>query len=220
MILLTPEVDDTAASIRATESDLWFGHESGIENEVVFLRALYNLASKMTALQWRGRTPIGSGMVFGAEPNAAALWEHVVRRTHQATTTQYLDDSQQDLDLLLKPTRERLSKLARLRADWDSYGANPVSGAAVVRTDRLLSEFVTSFGDLIGTGIRPYAVAPLANGGVQLEWRSPDGFLEVEVGPDGDLGYLLAEHQGNDRVFEEGDGVTAAEVLELAARIL
>ena len=219
-MLLRPEIDDTAASIRADSSDLWFGHESDVENEAACLRTLYNLASMTNALQWQSQRPIGRGMVIGAGPNARELWDFAVRSTHQTTATHHLDDSKQDLEMLLKPTRERVSRLAKLGENWDSYGANPVSDAAVVRTERLLSEFVTSFGDLIGTGIRPYAIAPLASGGVQLEWRSPDGFLEVEVGPDGDLGYLLAEHQGDERVFEEGDNVTAAEVLELAARVL
>ena len=133
---------------------------------------------------------------------------------------EYSDHSQPRADALVRPARERLAQISRLDRDWDSYGAEPLSQKAITRANKLLGSVGGYFADLLGEQIRPYAVAPLASGGVQLQWRGPGGDLEVEVGREGDLGYLLVEGVEPNRTFTEADEVTSSEVLDLLAGVL
>lgn len=122
--------------------------------------------------------------------------------------------------LLMAAAHERLTELSQLEANWDSYGAEPLSSNAVARADELLQSLKEPLADLLGELLRPYALAPLANGGVQLEWRGSGGALEVEVSPEGDLGYLLIEGEGSERTFKEADDVASSDILHLVARVL
>ena len=132
----------------------------------------------------------------------------------------YGDKSQLPDEALFGPTRERLAQIARLPADWDAYGSEPPSGIAVRRAYRLFDSVVNSFRGLVGERIRPFSVAPLPSGGVQAEWRSGNRAVELEVGPDGTLGYLTIEGAGPEADYEEGDEITSAEALALLSRVL
>jgi hypothetical protein len=66
----------------------------------------------------------------------------------------------------------------------------------------------------------PYAVAPVSDGGVQLEWRSSPLEIEVEVGPLGELGYLLIDGRVAERRFEEQGNVPTQPVLDLVTLLL
>jgi len=70
-------------------------------------------------------------------------------------------------------------QLARIKencasAGWDSYGAAPVSDAALAAVPRIL--------EVIGQ--TPWIV-PCNDGGVQFEWHSGDIDIEIAFGPDG-----------------------------------
>lgn len=144
------------------------------------------------------------------------------RATYESSVRHILTGTaaQAHSDVLLRPARERLAQISRLEADWDSYGAEPPSTTAVSRAIALLESVEESLAGLLGEQIRPYAIAPVADGGVQLEWRGLTKTLEVEIGPDGDLGYLLLEGVEPNRTFTEADEVTSSEVLGLLARVL
>jgi hypothetical protein len=58
-----------------------------------------------------------------------------------------------------------------------------------------------------GAQVGPFDVAPIPRGGVQIEWRSPEVHLEVEVGPVGDYSYLLKRLRPEGREYEEAHGV-------------
>ena len=120
----------------------------------------------------------------------------------------------------VRPALDRLAQLATLGLDWDSYGAAPPSAEAIATARRLVVAAAEQLVDVVGEGVRPYAVAPLADGCVQLTWRGPSDDLEVEVGPRENVGYLLVRKRGDEETFEEGEGVSASEVLNLVARIL
>ncbi len=70
----------------------------------------------------------------------------------------------------------RLDEFKSLEEDWDSYGADPISPKAIVTAKNLLR-----------TCSRPDFIAPLADGGVQLEWECPDinRGAEVEISAEG-----------------------------------
>jgi hypothetical protein len=118
----------------------------------------------------------------------------------------------------LRETVDRLAEYARLPADWDSYGSPPVSGVALIEACRLLVAATERFGGRAGARIGPYHVAPIPGGGVLLEWRGRGVALEVHVGSDGALGWLLAEEQGGEERYREGRAADADEVLRRLGR--
>ena len=124
------------------------------------------------------------------------------------------------LDVALARATRQLMQLSLLEQNWDSYGAEPVSSVAIDKAYALLQLLQESRVDLLQERIAPYAIAPLANGGVQLEWRGGDRALEVEVGPDGDFGYLSIVEDGDARSFQEEDHVSTSQIVELIAKTL
>jgi hypothetical protein len=112
---------------------------------------------------------------------------------------------------------ERISGIADLDEGWDSYGALPPSEVALAKTRWLLN----SLQDWLPAGIPdpgPFAMAPLSDGGIQLDWERPGLALELEVNPDGSLGYLLVEGEGEHREFLENDDAGLVEVIDLIRR--
>jgi hypothetical protein len=128
--------------------------------------------------------------------------------------------SRQSSEQLVLSVLRRLLDFSNLEPDWDSYGGRPISLKAVEKADALFAEVVNRFYPIEGERVCPFDVAPLKSGGVQLEWRGSNGSLEVEIHPDEGFGYLLIQGQGNSRHFEEGENVTASEILLLLSRVL
>lgn len=90
-----------------------------------------------------------------------------------------------------QPIRETLDELARLSADWDSYGAAPPTTVAISTAHGLLTNVAERYVEPTDEDALPWVTTPLANGGVQFEWRGSGGAIEVEIGPDGALAYLV-----------------------------
>lgn len=120
----------------------------------------------------------------------------------------------------LRPTIERLAEFAALGPDWDSYGGLPTSPRAVSAATELLILVADRLAHRDPPSILPYAVAPIADGGVQVEWRGPRHEIEVEIGSGGGVGYLLIEQQGQDRRFDERSDVSMQRLLDLVAMTL
>jgi hypothetical protein len=106
----------------------------------------------------------------------------------------------------LRDDVQRLLTFAALGRDWDSYGAEPISNDAIEGAQLLLSAVASQAEYKLGRRVKPFAVAPLADGGVQLEWRGVEYTIEVEVTPDGRCGYLV--------VAGESDELTSVEEAE------
>lgn len=123
-------------------------------------------------------------------------------------------------DISLDPILERLTQLAQLEPDWDSYGAPSVSPVAFVKACQLLIHVKSSLAPLVGDRILPYDAAPIANGSLQLEWRSQQGNLEVEIKPDMSFSYLLIKGEGSERNFEEKSEVSLSEILDVVSQLL
>ncbi len=119
----------------------------------------------------------------------------------------------------LAPIFERLKELAQLKADWDSYGAEPVSSVALVAAFELLDAVKERLCRKVREPL-PQFIAPLADGGLQLEWSGQRGDIEVEIDLNGDLGYVLIEGQGTNRKFKEQHQVSLNEVLNLLSQFL
>ena len=118
------------------------------------------------------------------------------------------------------PLYRRLDALGEIRDNWDSYGGAPPTPMSLQAARSLLSKLDQRFGIPLRRDVSPFHVAPLPSGGVQLEWIGPSKDIEVEVGPDGGLAYLLIDRSGGERRFVEDEGVPDATVLELVADTL
>jgi len=91
----------------------------------------------------------------------------------------------------MKPTRDKLGQLAKLRDDnWDGRRS------AAVRID------VLKFAWTILSQIMPYdgvapGIIPLGHGGIQLEWTAPDKELELEITRPHEITGVLFNIQNN-----------------------
>jgi hypothetical protein len=122
--------------------------------------------------------------------------------------------------ITVQPALDRLAQLAQLGPDWDSYGGVPPSAEAIATARQLVLGAGELLADTVGQRALPYAVAPLADGCVQLTWRGRFDEIEVEIGPRDSIGYLLIRRQGDDETFDEGERVSASKALELVGRVL
>lgn len=113
-----------------------------------------------------------------------------------------------------------LDRVVDLESDWDSYGGSPPTPVAVRTASRVLTVVHSSFDETAGEWIVPFHVAPIPNGGLQIEWRGPGATLELDIGPDGAFGYLLIQGRGEARRFEESENVSWATVLGLVGRVV
>ncbi len=76
------------------------------------------------------------------------------------------------------------------------------------------------FGSTIGAAAQPWTMSPLENGGLLPEWRGPRGDLEIHVGPDGQLAYVLVTEPDDEREYTGGQISSSKEVLRLISQIL
>jgi hypothetical protein len=112
-----------------------------------------------------------------------------------------------------------LDRIARLAADWDSYGGAPPATEAIKTARRLIGAVYEEALLSARNPALPYSVAPLSGGGVQLEWRGEDRAVEIQVGPSGALGYLLVKGAEPSCAYEEEDGVPESRILELVRSV-
>ncbi|MGI8689122.1 MAG: hypothetical protein ACR2M3_11140 [Thermomicrobiales bacterium] len=118
-------------------------------------------------------------------------------------------DSAEALALVAEDIQQ-LQEFARLEADWNSYGAKPTAQTAITVATDLLKQVARI------ARVRPDFVAPLANGGVQLEWADGAAEIAIRVYPNQTLAYLRTE--GNRHT--EKDDVPLSEVVNLVAQTL
>jgi hypothetical protein len=114
----------------------------------------------------------------------------------------------------LEPAFARLDEVAGLDRDWDSYGADPISSTAVKVARGILILSADHVGRSFEPAIRPH-VAPLADGGIQIEWSTGKRAIEVEIQADGTLGYLYVERIDGTERYDERDGVSVDDILRL-----
>src|SRR4051794_15646504 len=77
----------------------------------------------------------------------------------------------------------RLTTLASLDPDWDSYGARSLSPAAVRVAQSILDQTLAS-------PLPLPKVFPVPDGGVQLEWSAGPIELELEIEPTGEAIFI------------------------------
>ena len=117
---------------------------------------------------------------------------------------------------IAEPALAKLDQLRRLGPDWDSYGASQPSSLSLSMARAIVLAMVRHF---VVKGV-PTEVMPIADGGVQLEWRGKSGELALNAAPDGSWSYLLIERDGDERVYTERYGLQDAEAVALVANFL
>lgn len=81
---------------------------------------------------------------------------------------------------------KKLEELSKLGNNWDSYGSEPITKAALDKAQLLL-------GALSGIqAIEPF-VCPCSNGGLQLEWHRNGYDLEIEISPNGEVSEVFCD---------------------------
>jgi hypothetical protein len=120
----------------------------------------------------------------------------------------------------LEPTFERLEELASLELDWDGYDGRPPSGQAVAMAGCLVAGAWDRFGLQHDLRAQPYEIMPIADGGLQLEWRGSGQRLHLNVGPEGRISYLHVVGQGEARTYREGDDLPRSEAFALLERVI
>jgi hypothetical protein len=85
--------------------------------------------------------------------------------------------------------KEKVRSYAALADDWNGEGASAIGAAAMSRAEELLRLLRDA------DAPRPF-VAPLAIGGIGLEWEAGMRELTLNVRPDGSLEFVRAEADG------------------------
>ncbi len=101
----------------------------------------------------------------------------------------------------LRPVVKRLQRLLDLPNGWDSYGAASIQGSVA----RWAVVFLARLDPTIGSP----EIYPTARGGLQLEWDSPEGSLEIALNP-GDRLSFFAVFSG-DGTEDDGENLTEAQ---------
>jgi hypothetical protein len=118
----------------------------------------------------------------------------------------------------LSPTIKKLEGFRKLRSNWDSYGADPISQNAISKTRELLIGVQKRYLRYVKDLIVPTEVSPIADGGVQIAWQGTGGEIEVDIGFDKSVGYLLVVNRGQQKKYEEEDGVSDETIYQMIAR--
>ena len=124
------------------------------------------------------------------------------------------------LDAVDEKSAERLAELARLDYDWDKYAGMPPTVSARNFASMVLMTFAKA--DVNGTLGAPF-IAPLPNGGLQIEWSISTPAqcgLTVEVPAEGrSIDYLLEFQRDGVDVEEEGTIPGDASVRDIVGRL-
>jgi hypothetical protein len=128
--------------------------------------------------------------------------------------------SQDPLVCRLRLILDRISRLETLPENWDSYGSQPPTSIAASMARELIWNIIAAYdGDALDEAI-PFTALPLSGEGVQVEWRGTNRAIEVEIGPEGKLSYLvMARHEGHEQ-SEERDNVPVEEITRLVLTVL
>jgi hypothetical protein len=87
-------------------------------------------------------------------------------------------------ELLLDQTQttksviDRLWSLAKLKENWDGYGASPINQNAILNSISFLDLIPTSFNKMIDED----TITPTPYGTIVFDWENDKGILSVEIG--------------------------------------
>lgn len=89
-------------------------------------------------------------------------------------------------------------ELYRLEANWDSYGAKPISHSSIQEAEQAVRYLCRNFNLPV-----PRAI-PVPSGSVQLEWHTKDWSLEIDFDGKGQCSVFVEHYQSNNQAEWEG----------------
>jgi hypothetical protein len=105
---------------------------------------------------------------------------------------------------------KELDRLSGMELNWDSYGAQPPSAAAIQNSREILRE-------LSGALILPSTIVPSAEGGVSAYFMSGNRIAYIETYNGGSQALVMYDQRGETEVLEIERDIPKADV---SARIL
>jgi len=125
------------------------------------------------------------------EPPVSAVRQVVIRRRGPEITVEIQAIGPTPRSLL--KSVEEVADLLSLPAGWNSYSAKPIAPANAVRAIRLLA-------DLLESATPPPIVVPTVRGGIQLEWHTEKGDIEIYIKSPENVTFFAED-------FESGESV-------------
>ncbi|MBA2520104.1 MAG: hypothetical protein H0V24_10585 [Chloroflexia bacterium] len=125
--------------------------------------------------------------------------------------------------LLLLPITARIGEFAGLPGNWDADDADPITSPAVAGAINLIMLVASppeAIRDVTPRLAIPTTSSPLPDGGIQVEWSGNADRIDVQIGPDGSLGYLVKWGGGSEARYEETDEATVERIIELIHQVI
>jgi hypothetical protein len=122
-------------------------------------------------------------------------------------------------EVFVESAIQRIAEMTHLPAGWDGEDAHPPTGPSVAQACRLIVAVAERSRRAGRPGGGPWTSAPIADGGLQVEWLGPGARIEVQAGPDGSLGYLIKRGEGAAARYEEADGLSFEATVETIMRL-
>lgn len=120
----------------------------------------------------------------------------------------------------LEPAMERIGELASLDDDWDGEEAVKPTSRAIATAYQLIFCVTAPAFRPSRPALSPSTSAPISDGGIQVEWDGDQDRIEVQVNPDGSLGYLIIRRVGEALEYEESDHAMLGDVVALIHEIV
>lgn len=144
------------------------------------------------------------------------FFELMKRDRPNRTTTQIQATSAGNWGML--NSLAEIDEFRALENDWDSYGSGPpTSDAANMAASLVLYAWMI---DTNSPNSEPLDIAPLADGGMQVEWKNGLNAIEVEIDRDGSLHFLTETEGQTTYVTRSGSVAQWGEVIQAIARVI
>jgi hypothetical protein len=131
-----------------------------------------------------------------------------------------ISDLEEQRKSALAEISKRMDEIASLAHDWDSYGSEPPSPAAVRTARTLVREVLNKVPVSAQGSAAPGCILPLSGAGVQIEWYGAGATIEVDISRLGEFSYLFKRGHGSERHSEERHNVSRADLLDLISTVV
>jgi hypothetical protein len=98
---------------------------------------------------------------------------------------------------------EKIGQFSNMEANWDSYGAKAISKDCISKSIDILNRIIELREDE-GIYILPPFIAPLSDGGIQLEWERESRYLEISISYDSSINCFAIDDTSEGEISIEG----------------
>jgi hypothetical protein len=119
----------------------------------------------------------------------------------------------------LKACNARIESFVALPMNWNGHHSSRISSKAVQVAHKLLEEIFERFWSYAREDTFPQIIVPVADGGIQFEWRSRTHEIEIGIDAFGQIGCLYVDVD-HDEFSEEAENVPRSTVFNLLQKFL